>query len=72
VTIVTTHHRYRRPPRKKPKAPPLPVRIVTVTKPAKQRRLGVITPSLGAGVRIVRPDTPRQKRRLRVLMGLDR
>jgi hypothetical protein len=42
--IVTTNYRYKRPPRKKPKQPPLPSRIVTakLPKPLKRRRQGVM------------------------------
>ena len=82
--IVTTHYRYKRPPGRKPKQPPLPARTVTAKppEPTKRRRLGVMvaeppvvtaarSPGAAAspGISIVRSDTARQQR---LLMGLDR
>jgi hypothetical protein len=40
TAIVVTHHRYRRPLRKKPKQPPLPGPAIVHAKPPKRRRRG--------------------------------
>jgi hypothetical protein len=68
--IVHYANRYRRPPRKKPKQPPLPIRIVTAKapKPMKRRRLVVVSPPIMTAQKpttepsIVRPVTAKQRR----------
>jgi hypothetical protein len=82
--IVTYAHRYRRPPKKKPKQLPLPVRIVHA-KPVKRRRQGIMisepvvrspaatTSKPASGTSIARPLTARQRRwhAMRAHMGLE-